>query len=305
MLGLNLQSFLEVIAPTVRLAAICALMQHNNEENCAKRYPFHKANAPTIRLAHCPGAQGDNCLRGKNDSQKLPEASAPALLVSFFYLEDWLKRRSQYIIRDWVLDSGAYSARNSGADISLDKYIDTCKRLIDEEEQLTEIFSLDVIGDWKATKRNTEKMWKAGVPAIPCFHLHEPWDYLKCIARDYPKIAIGGMADLRGKAKGYYVDQCFARTWPKPIHGFGAGSRDLVLRVPWHSTDATSWELGACGFGRWRAFGKMSVRGSQQNLRAEVEFYLRLEREARSKWERAMEEPEVIKPLREQAAALV
>src|SRR6516225_8717940 len=114
--------------PVIRLAATCALMEESNREHSEARYPFHKARmeAPTLRLAHVPGAQGDNCLMGRN---------------------------------------------------------------------------------------NSKAMWKAGIPAIPTFHRHEPWDALKGYAADYPKIAVGGMADLRATAKREYAEQCFARVW--------------------------------------------------------------------------------------------
>jgi hypothetical protein len=281
-------------------------MGHNNEANITARYPFHRNNmeGPTVRLAHVPGAQGDNCLLGQRGTKKLPATSAPALLVSYFYLEDWLKNRHRYIIRDWVLDSGAFSAREKNIEINLTDYIETCKRLIDEEDQLTEIFALDVIGDWKKSLSNTKRMWKAGIPAIPCYHLAEPWDHLLGLAKDYPKIAIGGMSRLRGKAITTYIEQCFARVWPKPVHGFAVGGRDLIMRFPWHSVDATNWELGPCGFGRWNAFGQLSVRGSKQNLRSEIEFYLALEREARSRWSKEMAKLDGLPSLREQRDAL-
>lgn len=286
-------------------------MEHTDDDNTVARYPFHKHNMfPTLRLAHVPGAQGDNCLMGRFNTKTLPLQSAPALLVSFFYLKDWLKNRDKYVIRDWVIDSGAYSARAQNVEISLSDYIDTCKRLIEEDEDLTEIYALDVIGDWKATKRNTEKMWKAGIPAIPTFHRHEPWDALKGYAADYPKIAVGGMADLRGNRKQQYAEQCFARVWPKPIHGFGMATRKLILSLPWHSSDATSWELGPVGFGMWKSFGKkgsvgyMNVRGSRQNLRVEVEHFLKLEKEARFRWRNEMRKLPALPSLRAQAEAL-
>jgi len=292
--------------PVIRLAATCALMEESNREHSEARYPFHKARmeAPTLRLAHVPGAQGDNCLMGRNNSKKLPASSAPSLLVSYFYLQNWLSKRHLYVIRDWVLDSGAFSARQQNISISLTDYIETCKRLIDTEDALTEIYALDVIGDWKATKHNTEAMWKAGIPAIPTFHRHEPWDALKGYAADYPKIAVGGMADLRATAKREYAEQCFARIWPKPIHGFGMATRELIMLLPWHSSDATSWELGPAGFGNWKTFGYLNVRGSKQNLRVEVEYFLKLETEARHRWRKQMAKLPVLPTLREQAHAL-
>jgi len=276
-----------VNAPTVRLAATAPFVGHHT--GAEKRYPIDKNyQAPSIRLAHVPGAQGDNVLLGRKGVPKLTYDSRPALLVSFYYLEPFEENRHNYVFRDWAMDSGAFSAHNSGVTINLSDYIDACKRLRDTDPLLTEIFALDVIGDWKASLANTKKMWKAGIEAIPCFHGGEPWDALVGIAKDYPKIAIGGVARRKLKTKMKFAEQCFARVWPKAIHGFGYGHEDAVLGFPFHSTDATNWELGACGFGHWKTFGKLSVWGSQQNLRTEIEFYLALERQARHRWSKEM-----------------
>ena len=257
------------------------------------RYP-QALQAPTIHLAHVPGAQGDNNLLGQRGVTALDESSLPALLVSYFYLEPFLANQSRYCYRDWVMDSGAFSAHNSGAEIILQDYIDCCKRLMETDPTLTEIFSLDVIGDWKASVTNCEEMWRQGVPAIPCFHYGEPWEVLTGLAKDYDKIAIGGCVGRRDKD--HFAGQCFARVWPKKLHGFGFGSETSIMLYPWHSVDATNWELAPCKYGSWRAFGgqRVSVRGSSQNLRAEVEWYLELERKARVKWKKQMEQLETI-----------
>lgn len=206
----------------------------------------------------------------------------PALLVSYVYLEQFLKNRQSYRYRDWVLDSGAFSAHNTGVEIKLQSYIDCCKKLMDGESPPSEVFALDAIGDWKKSKSNTEEMWRQGVEAIPCFHVGEPEEELFSMAKSYSKIALGGCVGYRGKLK--FAKQCFARVWPKRIHGFGFGSEKDIMALPWHSVDATNWEIGPCKFGRWNAFGNMSVRGSKQDLRAEVEWYLDLEQRAKAKW---------------------
>lgn len=235
---------------------------------------------PTVRLAY--HNEGKRTLSTPLDNQ------APALLVSFVYLPGFLKNRHRYHFRDWVLDSGAFSAHNSGTVIDLQAYIDTAKELLANDPQLTEVFALDVIGDHKASMRNCEEMWKQGVPAIPCFHRGTDWSELVSLAKNYPKIALGGVAMLRGNEKMNFAQQAFARIWPARVHGFGYGSEKQVMGLPWHSVDATNWEAGPCRFGRWQSFGKMSVRGSQQNLRAEVEWYLALERKAQFRWRKEM-----------------
>jgi CO/xanthine dehydrogenase Mo-binding subunit len=60
--------------------------------------------------------------------------------------------------------------------------------------------------------------------------------------------------------------------------------------LPFHSVDATNWEIRPCQFGEWEWFGdKLSIRGSDQPLRAEVEAYLKRERVARERWRKEME----------------
>ena len=224
---------------------------------------------------------------GRSLSEK--REALPALLVSYYYLEGFLKNQPRYIYRDWVLDSGAFSAFNSGKTISLQAYIDTCKRLMETDPTLSEVYALDVIGDWRATMKNTEEMHRQGVPAIPAVHFGAPEEAIKAAA-NYPKMAIGGVARMKPTTRKKFIEQVFARVWPKAVHGFGINDEDTVLGFPWHSVDASSWELGPCGFGRWKAYGQMSVRGSLQDLKPEVDWYLDLERRARVKWKRQMEQ---------------
>jgi hypothetical protein len=193
--------------PTVRLAHV------------GTNPKIPRSTSPSFYLGHStPGAQGDNVLMGKKGVDQLPRASAPALLISYVYLEPFIAKRSRFVYRDWALDSGAYSASTLGVEIDLDHYIETCRELMATDPTLTDIFALDVIGDWRAS--------------------------------------------------------------------------------PWHSVDATNWELGPCKFGRWRAFkGAVSVRGSRQNLRAEVEYYLKLEARMRRRWSKEMARLDGLPPI--------
>ncbi len=271
------------VAPTMRLAF-----------NPAGRETL-KHTAPTVRLALT--IEGGGAMRPANLIKASHTTEKPALLVSYVYLDPFLKNQKQFHYRDWVLDSGAFSAHNSGREIKLDDYIDTAKRLLEEDQTLTEVFALDVIGDHKASLKNCERMWKKGVAAIPTFHRGSDERDLKHIAKDYPKIALGGVAMLRGSAKMDWAKQCFARVWPCRIHGFGFGAESQIMTLPFHSVDATNWEVGPCKFGSWRAFGKMSVRGSNHNLKAEVEHYLRIERKAQDKWRKEMAQLKTLGPM--------
>jgi hypothetical protein len=204
------------------------------------------------------------------------------------YVKAFLAERGGLVYRDWVLDSGAFSAHTSGTHIDLDAYIAFCKHMLGTDTSLTEVFALDVIGNPEASRVNCEKMWEAGVPAIPCFHYGSPVEFLTEMARRYPKIAIGGCATMASAAKLEFAKQVFARVWPKKIHGFGFGTEEQILTFPFHSVDASTWEMGPCAFGRWRQFGKLSVRGGKQNLKGEIRAYMEIEARARVRWRKEM-----------------
>lgn len=244
-----------------------------------------KGLAPSIRLAVCGPPKA--LVKGLEPHDE----GLPTLLVSYAYLDAFEKARENYTFENWVLDSGAFSAKNSGKVVKIEDYIETCKRLA-SDQKLTEVFALDVIDDWKAGQQNTEAMWKAGVEAIPCFHYGEPEELLKDMAEQYPKIALGGAVGLSIKKKMDWASQCFARVWPKKIHGFGFGGERAILNLPFHSVDATNWESGPCRWGEWYAFAskrKLAVRGGEQDLRAEVKWYLKLQNRARLRWVQEMQ----------------
>lgn len=228
----------------------------------------------------------------------LTREPAPALLVSYEYLAGFERHHDKLKYRDWVLDSGAFSAFTKGKTVELAKYVDDCKRLqLAHGARLSEVYALDVIGDWRAGLKNVEAMWKAGIEAIPCYHYGEPEDVLLALARDYPKIALGGCATMPAKVRASFAAQCFARVWPKKVHGFGFGSDACVLAAPFHSVDASSWSLRSLGYGSWRAYnGHVGVKGKDADLRPEIDWYLNLEQRARAKWRREL-------PLLERSAA--
>ena len=175
--------------------------------------------------------------------------------------------------------------------IILDDYIARCRQLLAEDPTLTEVYALDVIGDHEGSLRNCEAMWSAGVPAIPCYHYGEPEHILLAMAQQYPKIALGGAVGLRSTVKLRWAQQCFARVWPKRIHGFGFGSEKHILALPWHSVDSDPLgDPDPCGSGRStygdRNEGELQnpprqssiPRGGTQSARWAKEMILRIHR---------------------------
>ena len=121
---------------------------------------------------------------GKKTIQKAFEGTPASYLVSYVYFNEWDAVKEIFPQSDWVLDSGAYTAYTSGKPIRLQTYIDFVKRLRDTANPPSEIFGLDVIGDWEASLKNIEQMWAQGIEAIPTYHAGEPERDLRGIARD-------------------------------------------------------------------------------------------------------------------------
>lgn len=222
----------------------------------------------------------------------------PSLLVSYYYRKRFPSLDPKNV-REWVLDSGAFSAMTLGKPINLDEYIEYCKQPF--EIPPTEIFGLDVIGDWEAGIRNCEKMWREGVRAIPTYHIGEPKEVLVHLARSYPKIAISVSGTrILGRDLMAWTEQVFSIAWPAKIHGFALVRPALLEAFPFHSVDSTSWSLRAQAFGSWiskRHRGtkptpgvNFAVNGTTKCFRDEVDHYLRMERRLRVKWAKELAE---------------
>ena len=243
------------------------------------------------------------------------DTDKPSILVSFASLTRF--KASPECYRDWVLDSGAYSVLTSGRKIDLSEYIEVCKRLQvgRDSSKLVEVFALDVIGDPERSARNVEIMVREGVRAIPTFHFGSQWSYLEELARKYEKIALGGLVArgagghgtrLSCKMKLKWLEQCFARIWPKWIHGFGCCDRRLLKRLPFVSVDSTTWFYVPCRYGAIQFGGsyydpknsrisKLLPSAGENpiafasGVRIQIQWHLNLEQEVRSKFGRTLE----------------
>lgn len=141
-------------------------------------------------------------------------------------------------------DSGAFSAMNVGAEVSLADYTEWLLRW----QHLFEVYvPLDVIGDGAATLANHRAMEDAGLRPIPVYHAGEPWHYLEAYVEAYPYIALGGMvgsagtpALMRHSVEAYRI----ARQSGAQFHGFGMTKLELLRALPWYSVDSSSWGAG-------------------------------------------------------------
>lgn len=216
----------------------------------------------------------------------------PSILVSFAYRREWSKISNDLGLdgrtpwREVVLDSGAFTAYQTGKQVDIIEFAEW----VDEQKRnplVTEVFTLDVIGgDWRESLANTEYLWKRGIEAIPVFHVGEPVDVLKQLARDYPKISLGGAVGYRKRDE--WAALCFKEVWPKKMHGLGYGETSL-WKLPFHTIDNSSWAYGPSKFGDFHSLKTKQIRGKRvsigtHNVRCEVDYYVREEQRLRRFW---------------------
>lgn len=143
------------------------------------------------------------------------------------------------------LDSGAYSAWTQNVEIKVQDYISFIKNQNVKPEI---IVSLDNIIDYKISLENYYEMKKVGFNPLPCFHYGEPFWVLKKYIEETNYIALGGVAKSNKKERIKWLDRIF-RLYPKVqkigFHGFGIQDRDILLKFPWKSVDASSAHMMA------------------------------------------------------------
>lgn len=148
------------------------------------------------------------------------------------------------------VDSGAFSAFNSGKQIDMQAFIRWQKELERECPQLYFKAGLDSIGDWKASKSNQEQTDAAGLKLFPTYHRNDPDEYLEwMVSRDYEFWGLGGIATgalTEADKIGQFLDKAFDTICDpegKPkikCHLFGISNIEFMQRYPGWSNDSTS-----------------------------------------------------------------
>lgn len=156
------------------------------------------------------------------------------------------------------IDSGAFGAFTRGQVIDLVEYCDYIKRY-------TGIYypfaALDVIGDWRASAHNWDRMRELGAEAIPTFHMGSPDSELRRLLRETDYIAMGGVVGATQQSMQPWLDKCWrtiAEFWPRKVHIFGVMAQWALERYPWYSADSSSALVGA-GMGRLTTFDQARI----------------------------------------------
>lgn len=172
------------------------------------------------------------------------------LLASYHYykttdFDDVIAKYFAYTPPGIFADSGAFSGKTIGVDISVDEYAKWVKRW---RHYFNVYCNLDVIGDPGATYKNQKYLEdKHGLTPLPVFHFGADFKYLEQLVGEYPYIALGGMVPHMGRTERImrWLIQCFKIAKGQSVfHGLGATNWTVITSLPWRSVDSSSWTAG-------------------------------------------------------------
>jgi hypothetical protein len=209
-------------------------------------------------------------------------AAAPLnILVAFPYLADWLAMPAHCRPARTILDSGAFSAWNSGKAVDFPALMRESK-----SPRWQETVCLDVIGDAAGSVRNWRIMRASGCGVMPVFHYGDPWDHLAEYCRESPRVGLSCRFGEPEPDSMRWLGECFRRQWPHRFHSFGWAKGAMLKAFPFETADTASVNYNTVAMGNWKAYGNspLRVRGKVWNLSAEISWYRDLERDVRSRW---------------------
>lgn len=138
-----------------------------------------------------------------------------------------------------LIDSGAFTAHSTGKQISLDEYAEYLQTFQDAWDYA---ITLDVIGDPKASQRQTRKLHSKGIPVLPVFTRGESIKEFDAMVKDVGYVAVGGGGGMNVQAgtKRMALLQQRARDLGGGIHALGVGSYSGVKAIRPFSADSAN-----------------------------------------------------------------
>lgn len=160
------------------------------------------------------------------------------ILASFYTLQ---KLKPNGLPYPFMLDSGAFSAHNSGKNIDIDAYADYIKR---NQDRITHYFNLDVIGNPGASQANQKYLERLGLKPIPVFHYGSDDEWLEQLVDEgYDYIGLGGLAKMNSQKKIIaFITHCNKIINGRAkVHLLGVAAPQVLEWCDYYSCDSTSY----------------------------------------------------------------
>ena len=170
------------------------------------------------------------------------------VLESFQSIKPW----QHYMVKEckgFLLDSGAFSFLKGTASVDWDDYARRYAEYI-VEHGITQFFELDIdpiVGLKKVEKIRAMLERVTGIQPIPVWHRSRGKDYYLGMVRDYPYVALGGIALKTWPKKYHWAFPWFvsmAHEHGTQVHALGY-SASKVTQYGFDSFDSATWLRGS------------------------------------------------------------
>ena len=188
------------------------------------------------------------------------------ILESYYYVRN--KKNISHIIKgckSFLLDSGAFTLRETLSEVNWEKYIDEYADFIVKHD-VKLFFELDidnVIGLKNVEILRERLETKTGKKSIPVWHPNRGKEYFVEMCKNYDYVSLGGIVNAKVSRKNYVKTfPWFIETAHKfgcKIHGLGFTKTSELPKYHFDSVDSTTWHNGM-RFGELHVFQNSTIK---------------------------------------------
>jgi len=198
---------------------------------------------------------------GTQHLRVLQSCDVENILISYAFIQNprrWLDLLGDYVPKNMIIDSGAFSVWSRGESINIDAYKQFCvdvKRILPSETHLYFV-NLDVLPGKMGVRPTEEqvedsaqrswnnmlKLEDAGLKVINVYHQHEDLKWLDKLREHSDYIGISPANDVSMPEKLNWLKHVFGMIRNTiRTHGFAVTSHQQLYQFPFFSVDSSSW----------------------------------------------------------------
>lgn len=188
-------------------------------------------------------------IKGQGEEQALQKyIDGINMLESFYYADEWTEQVIPRV-KNFLLDSGAFTFFSNGKAVDWEDYIKRYAAFI-IRNKVDHFFELDIdplVGYQKVLYYRAMLEDLVGKPCIPVWHKSRGLREYEKICEDYSYIAIGGIVTKEITRKDYkHLPRLLndAHKAGARVHGLGFTSLSYLPEYHFDSVDSTSWTAG-------------------------------------------------------------
>lgn len=230
---------------------------------CVDAYLFGRGQKLKYEFVSC----GGNALAGDGDISAEDEGDPPNILESFYYADEWTIKTIP-LLKNFMLDSGAFTFFTLGKEVNWNQYIDRYIKFINENK-VNKYFELDIdklVGYPKVLEFRKELERQCPVSPIPVWHKSRGKNDFLSMCEKYNYVAIGGIVSKEITPKDYVYFPWFINEAHKrkaKIHGLGFTNLEGMRKYHFDSVDSTAWTTGNRFGAVYRFNGRTMVKYSR------------------------------------------